>query len=253
MLWLPLIAASVAGAVPGAGLAPPVAPGPRAVDQGEGPIALPDREALLRQLARDTQVAVDGAVADLILSATTGRGRVAAASAPPREDLLWRLGPLPAPPGDGAALAGQTAQTFGSEKALAVQWRHEVDGSATLSNAFGLRHASGPVDTQLAVIGRLSLLQGGPMALSYRSSTTIALLPHVAIGADAHGPLGTLSDFRPGAGDSMIEPRLRFTVPMLGATAGATTGWRLPTSASSAADRDRRTEFHWQLTLRKKL
>lgn len=268
MLSSALLAASLAGAGP----APEGMPGPQAgsapqarpaaeleaaprialVDDEQGapnrPLA-PDLAGIERQMAADSGIALDAGVADLILSAAAFAPDPPPAAAP--ADLRWRLRPLPPEPSGG--LAGQTAHDFGSDDGLALLWRHEIDGSATLSNALRVRHASGPVDAQLAVIGRLSFLQGGPMALSYRSSTSVAVLPFFTVGADAHGPLGTLSAIRPGASDSVVEPHMKLTLPLLGATAGASTGWRVPTGTAASADPDKRTEFHWKLTFQKKL
>lgn len=252
MVLLVLLAASlpvappspVAGAPQARAIAPADRPGPESA-----PLA-PDLANLQQRLADNSRRAIDAGVAELILSAIAVTSEAPAATAP-RPDLRWRLHPLPPAPATG--LAGQTAQTFGSDDGLALLWRHEIDGSATLSNALNVRHASGPVDAQLAVIGRLSVLQGGPMALSYRSSTNLAVLPFFTVGADAHGPLGTLSAIRPGIADSVIEPHMKFTLPLLGATAGATTGWRVPTGGATNADPDKRTEFHWKLTFQKKL
>lgn len=252
MLPIAFLAASLAAAD-----AAPVAPGegaPRIVlaalqsDAATGPLA-PDLSWIDRHLAEDSRIAVDAGTADLILSAVAVLKDPPSAAPPP--DLKWRLRPLPPAPGGG--LAGQTTQAFGSADGLALIWRHEIDGSATLSNAVRVRHASGPIDAQLAVIGQVSVLQGGPMALSYRSSTSLAVLPFLTVGADAHGPLGTLSAIRPGAADSVVEPHMKLTLPILGATAGASTGWRLPTGTAASAEPDKRPEFHWQLTFQKKL
>lgn len=255
-----LLAANLIAVLTAGAPAPDAAP--RAGLVGEPPISAlladrsgpiqPDQDGLHRALANDTRAAIDAGIAELILSALAV-SRPAPAAPAERSDLRWRLVPLHPPATATAGLAGQTAQTFGSADRLALVWRHEIDGSATLSNALRVRHASGPIDTQVAVVGQLSLAQGGPMALSYRSSTTLALLPNLSVGADAHGPLGTLAAIRPGLADSVVEPNVKFTLPVLGATAGATTGWRVPTGAGAGHDPDKRTEFHWNLTIRKKL
>ncbi|MBU6267849.1 MAG: hypothetical protein KGN34_09935 [Sphingomonadales bacterium] len=203
--------------------------------------------ATFAQLAEDAQTAIDARDAEAILAGITlpRQALVRTARATPRR--------IPKPADDSAGLAAIARQQAGSADGIILTWQQRLGGDFSLGNVIGLRHASGPVDAQVQLTGRLPLAHGGPLALSYEGSAWVRVLPPLTLGAVAHGPLGTLGALHPGAAGQSIGPDARLALPGLGGALAAETGWRIPLGADAAGKPVQPGEFHWKLTFQKKL
>ena len=220
--------------------------------------------SLSEEVSQDIDRRMDAAIAGWILAsgsrglfedadprqrskATTGRPQLGLGPYLPRQPLNAKAKAVS--PSGGFNWSALTSRNLGDASALAMALSQSLDGVSSYNTKLQVRHASGPVDVNVAMTGTKALGSTGPMGLAYNGSATVNVAPQFALGFKAQGDLGSMRDLALSS-DQTGTALAKFRIKGNRTEISAETSYNFPlTSASDTAARHMQMSlnFNWKM------